>query len=104
MLPIGTSTTAITNVKIAATHGVCRTGSSRTNTAGISLSRAMGNASRDDAITVIRTVFAVAKSAIALSMFSAPGHAFWIAAASGASLVASSAGEARVRTAKDTAI
>jgi len=32
--------------------------------------------SREVAITVIRTVFAVANSAIALSMLDAPGHAF----------------------------
>ena len=54
------------NVRIAATHGVCRTGKSRANTLEISLSRAIENATREVAITVIKTVFAVANSAIAL--------------------------------------
>jgi len=75
-LPIGTSTAAMANVRIAASHGVCRTGRSRANTLEISLSRAIEKATREVAITVIRTVFAVANSAIALSMLDAPGHAF----------------------------
>lgn len=53
-------------------------------------------------IIEISTVFAVAKIAMALSVFIAPGQTFCIAKAKGASLDASSLGGARTMTANDT--
>ena len=88
--------------KITAAQGVCRFGKIAAKMEGSSPSRAIENARRDAAISVTRTVLAVANNAIALSAPDAPGHALCRAIASGASLPANSVGEARATTANAT--
>jgi hypothetical protein len=69
---------------------------------GISPSRPIENASRELAMSDIKTVFAVANIAIAPSTLGPPGHVPRMARASGASLDANSLGVARAMTANDT--
>src|SRR6516225_12013288 len=72
--PTAASIVDSANIRSAAIQGVSRTGISAAKIAGNSRSRAMENASRELVIIEISTVFAVAKIAMTLSVFFAPGH------------------------------
>src|ERR1019366_10254620 len=75
-LPIGTSVADIANIRIAAIQGVPRLDRSVAKAVGISPCRPIENASREVAISVMRTVFAVENNALTLSKFAAPGQTF----------------------------
>src|SRR4051812_22329091 len=83
-LPAGTRAAAIARLNNAATHGVWRSFRTRAKMLGISPSRPKENTSLEVATNVMRTVLAVAKSAIALRMLPARGQTFSMAIAKGA--------------------
>src|SRR3990170_7620618 len=84
--PIGRNAIDRANTRSAAAHGERRLADSAVKTDGRAPSRAIAKASRAAAMSEMRTVFAVANNAMALSTMAAPGHALWTASASGAAL------------------